>query len=225
MTGGLDDSYWVCKNKFEKYKGIIARRVTIVNTIDEQGKMTAELKKSYWKLLGFQANLRIYIFPTNLNVKRRPKLLVKTAWSRPTKILMNQMSIMWDKPLNALSTKKLIRWGFARGARDIIAEWISENETTRNIVRHRFSQDAVITSKVVKAKQEEALIITEIILISRRNYHFSSSHRLLAIHRGEKVLRVRYFATWSWRVLEQLKKIFVKTEMWFFKTSGYCYRW
>ena len=41
-----------------------------------------------------------------------------------------------------------------QGARDIIAEWIAENEQARNVVRHLFTTGAVITSKVLKAKKE-----------------------------------------------------------------------
>ena len=97
-----------------------------------------------------------------------------------------------------------------QGARDIIAEWISENETARNIVRRRFSQDAFITSKVVKAKQEEADNYRDYFDFSEKLSR-CSSHRLLAIRRGEKegFLRVDISPDPE-RVLEQLKRVFVK---------------
>ena len=71
-----------------------------------------------------------------------------------------------------------------KGARDIIAEQVSEDERARNQLRNQFSRQAVITSKVVKGKEEEAAKY-------RDYFDFSeplkrcSSHRLLAIRRGE----------------------------------------
>ena len=78
------------------------------------------------------------------------------------------------------------------GARDIIAEWISENEKARGIVRKAFSFEAVINSRVIKGKEEEG--------IKYKDYYEweealkrCPSHRLLAIRRGEKEGNIKGF--------------------------------
>jgi uncharacterized protein len=96
------------------------------------------------------------------------------------------------------------------GARDIIAEWVSENEKARNIVRRAFEKEATITSKVIKGKEEEAE--------KYRDYFDWNeplkkcpSHRLLAMRRGEKegFLRVSVKPDET-RPLENLSRFFVK---------------
>ena len=211
MTGGLDEvAIESVKNKFEKYKELIARRVTIVNTIDEQGKMTAELKnriENCWD----SGELEDIYLPYKPKRKTKAEIARQNGLEPLAKILMNQMSIMWDQTIKRFINKEINTTDEAlQGARDIIAEWISENETARNIVRRRFSQDAVITSKVVKAKQEEADNYRDYFDFSEKLSR-CSSHRLLAIRRGEKegFLRVDISPDPE-RVLEQLKKVLVK---------------
>lgn len=212
MTGGLDEvAIESIKNKFEKYKELIARRVTIVNTIDEQGKMTAELKnriENCWD----SGELEDIYLPYKPKRKTKAEIARQNGLEPLAKILMNQMPIMWDQTIKRFINKEINTPDEAlQGARDIIAEWISENETARNIVRRRFSQDAIITSKVVKTKQAEADNYRDYFDFSEKLSR-CSSHRLLAIRRGEKegFLRVDILPD-SERVLEQLKKIFVKT--------------
>jgi len=81
MTGGLDEvAIESVKNKFEKYKELIARRVTIVNTIDEQGKMTAELKnriENCWD----SGELEDIYLPYKPKRKTKAEIARKTAWS------------------------------------------------------------------------------------------------------------------------------------------------
>ena len=97
-----------------------------------------------------------------------------------------------------------------QGARDIIAEWVNEDRTGREMVRQVFDREATITCKLVKGKEEEA--------IKYRDYFEWSetlkkcpSHRLLAMRRGENegFLKVSVSPD-SERVLDRLKRYFVK---------------
>ncbi|MFA7044399.1 MAG: helix-hairpin-helix domain-containing protein, partial [Bacteroidales bacterium] len=71
-----------------------------------------------------------------------------------------------------------------KGARDIIAEWVNENERSRQMVRNRFRKEAVITSKVVKGKEEQAVKYKDYFDYSEPLKR-CTSHRYLAVTRGE----------------------------------------
>ena len=71
-----------------------------------------------------------------------------------------------------------------QGARDIIAEWINENESARNTVRNSFAHTAMITSKAIKGKEEEGAKYRDYFDFSEP-LNRASSHRLLALRRGE----------------------------------------
>ncbi len=99
-----------------------------------------------------------------------------------------------------------------QGARDIIAEWIAENEQARNAIRHIFNSDAIISSKALKAKKE-----TEEAQKYRDYFEFSErfadcpSHRMLAIRRGEKEGYLSMDITIGQQdAYEDLKNIFIK---------------
>lgn len=98
------------------------------------------------------------------------------------------------------------------GARDIIAEWVNENKTARDIVRSVFAREAVISSRVVKGKEEEGDKYRDYFETSEPLRRISS-HRLLAMRRGETegFLRVTISAD-DERALERLYRFFVKTD-------------
>jgi uncharacterized protein len=97
-----------------------------------------------------------------------------------------------------------------KGARDIIAEWINESEAARNSVRVIFTREAVITSKLVKGKEEEAQKYRDYFDMNEKLAR-CSSHRLLAMRRGENegFLRVN-ISPEDEHCLERLDRIFVK---------------
>lgn len=97
-----------------------------------------------------------------------------------------------------------------QGARDIIAEWVNENEEARNVVRNSFSHTAVITSKVIKGKEEEGAKYLDYFEFSE-TLNRISSHRLLALRRGETegILRVSISPDTT-GCLDRLKRRFVK---------------
>jgi uncharacterized protein len=98
------------------------------------------------------------------------------------------------------------------GAKDIIAEWVNESEAARNAVRKIFSYEAVITSKLVKGKDDEAQKYRDYFDMNEKLSR-CSSHRLLAMRRGESegFLRVSISPDDD-HCMERLERIFVKAD-------------
>lgn len=98
------------------------------------------------------------------------------------------------------------------GAQDIIAEWVSESEAARNAVRRLFDREAVITSHVVRGKEEEAANYRDYF---EKLYRLSRcpSHALLAMRRGEseKLLKVNIEIDDD-EAIERLERIFIKSD-------------
>ena len=102
------------------------------------------------------------------------------------KIIIKQQELLLEKSANEFLNDAVPTVEDAlQGARDIIAEWVSENARARNIVRHHFSREAVIYSKMVKGKEEEGAKFRDYF-----DFHEllkkCPSHRVLAMRRGEK---------------------------------------
>jgi uncharacterized protein len=98
-----------------------------------------------------------------------------------------------------------------QGARDIMAEWINENQRARKSVRHHFDRGAVIYSRVVKGKEEEGLKFSDYFDFYEP-LKKCPGHRMLAMRRGEQegILRLTVEPD-SGRVLESLNRQFVKS--------------
>ena len=184
-TGGLDEvQIEQIKNQYDKLCEISKRKETILNTIEEQGKLTAELKKridASWDLTELE----------DIYLPYKPKRKTRAEMARQKGLEPLAMTIMMQRENNLMAKASAFVKGEVKdeddalkGARDIIAEQVNEDERTRNAVRNQFGRQAIISSKVVKGKEEEA--------VKYRDYFdFSeplkrcTSHRLLAIRRGE----------------------------------------
>ncbi|MDE6556700.1 MAG: helix-hairpin-helix domain-containing protein, partial [Duncaniella sp.] len=96
------------------------------------------------------------------------------------------------------------------GARDIIAEWVNENEKARSIVRAKFQRSAYITSKVVKGKEQEG-VNYETYFDLKEPLRSCTSHRYLAMRRGEEegFLRVGISIDDD-EMIDRLQRMFVR---------------
>ena len=96
------------------------------------------------------------------------------------------------------------------GARDIIAEWVSENKKARDTVRYHFERNAVISSRLVKGKEEEGIKFSDYFEFSEKLSR-CPSHRLLAMRRGEEEGYLKLdISPESKKVTEALEDIFIK---------------
>lgn len=184
-TGGLDEvQIGEIKDRYDKLCEIEKRKTTILETIEEQGKLSTELKERIEACWDSTELEDIY-----LPYKPKRKTRAEVARQKGLEPLATMILLQRDATIRAKA--RMFVKGEVKdeedaleGARDIIAELVNENEKARNLIRNQFSRQAVISSKVVKGKEEEAAKY-------RDYFDFSeplkrcSSHRLLAIRRGE----------------------------------------
>ena len=195
-TGGLDEvQITAISNRCEQLQEIAKRKETVVKTITEQEKMTPELQKRIDDCWDSTTLEDIYL-PYKPKRRTRAQVAREQGLEPLATILMMQRE---QDPKRAarsqLSTlhSQLSVEDALKGAQDIIAEQVSEDERNRNLVRSAFRREAFIESKVIKNKKDtdEAQKYSDY-FEWEEPLKRCSSHRLLAMRRGESegVLRI-----------------------------------
>ena len=184
-TGGLDEvQIGEIKERYDKLTETAKRKETILKTIDEQGKLTADLKKridACWDATELED---IYL-PYKPKRKTRAEAARQKGLEPLAIILMGQRENTFSARVRSFVKGEVKDEEDAlKGARDIIAEQVSEDERARNQLRNQFARQAIITAKVVKGKEEEAVKYKDYFDFSEPLKR-CTSHRLLAIRRGE----------------------------------------
>ena len=184
-TGGLDEvQIGEIKERSDKLCEIAKRKETILKTIEEQGKLNADLKKridACWDATELED---IYL-PYKPKRKTRAEVARQKGLEPLATILMMQRENNLSSRVRSFIKGEVKDEEDAlKGARDIIAEQVSEDERSRNQIRNQFSRQAIITSKVIKGKEEEAAKYKDYFDFSEPLKR-CTSHRLLAIRRGE----------------------------------------
>lgn len=194
LTGGLDEVQIAdISEQYVRLNDIAKRKETIVKTIEEQGKLTPELSKRIDECWDAAELEDIY-----LPYKPKRRTRAQVARERGLEPLAATIMLQREQaPENV--AKRFVRGDVKsteeaiKGAQDIIAENVNEDERARQTVRSAFRREAMITSKVVKAKAEtdEAAKYSDYFDFSEP-LRRCSSHRMLAMRRGEAegVLRV-----------------------------------
>lgn len=185
MTGGLDEvQIGNIKERYDKLCEITKRKETIINTIEEQNKLTPELKKRIEETWESSTLEDIYL-------PYKPKRKTKAEIARQKGLEPLAITLMMQRENNpeekaAQFLKNVLKDinEAIKGAQDIVAEMVNEDEQARNTVRNLFGRQAVISSKVIKGKEEEAIKYRDYFDFSEP-LRRCSSHRLLAIRRGE----------------------------------------
>lgn len=184
-TGGLNEVQITdIKNQLDKLTELKARKDTILNVLEKQEKLTPELKARIEASWDSNEIEDIYL-PYKPKRVTRAEMARKKGLEPLAKLIAAQKEPFLSGRVPAFVHGEVKDEEEAlSGARDIIAEWVNENERTRNQVRFAFRQ-AVISAKVIKGKEEEGA--------KYRNYfQFEEklsrcqSHRLLAVRRGEE---------------------------------------
>ena len=186
-TGGLDEvQISDIHTRYEKLYELAKRKETILSTIEEQGKLTDDLRRRIADCWDSTELEDIYL-------PYKPKRKTRAEAARQKGLEPLAMLLMMQRENNLSARVRTFVKGDVKdeeealkGARDIIAEQVNEDERARNLMRNQFSRQAVITAKVVKGKETE-----ESAAKYRDYFDFSeplkrcTSHRLLAIRRGE----------------------------------------
>ena len=192
-TGGLDEvQITAISDRKERLEEIAKRKDTIVKTITEQQKMTPELQKRIddsWEMTTLED---IYL-PYKPKRRTRAQVAREQGLEPLATMLMMQREANPQKAAQRFARNGLAVADCLKGAQDIIAEQVSEDERSRNQVRAAFRREAFIESKVVKAKKDtdEAQKYSDY-FDWEEPLKRCSSHRLLAMLRGqsEGILRV-----------------------------------
>jgi uncharacterized protein len=186
MTGSLDEVKLMhIKEEYERLKELDARRESVIKSIEEQEKMTPELRQKI-DAAATMSELEDLYLPF------RPKRRTRATIARE-KGLEPLAVLIFDQNLSDPEMKaeeflnddvKTVEEAIA-GASDVIAEWISEDEKARKQLRYLYDREAVIVSKVIKGKEAEGIKYSDYFEWSEP-LRKCPSHRLLAMRRGEE---------------------------------------
>ena len=187
-TGNLDEvAIANVIDQIKYFNELEKRKETVLNTIEEAGKMTPELKKRIDDCVNATELEDIYL-PYKPKRKTKATVAIEKGLEPLAKLLFGQGNDSPEQEATKFINEQVKDWSEAlQGARDIMAEWIAENEQARNLVRKLFTEEAVVSSRVLTTKKEE-----EEAQKYRDYFEFkeplaqSPSHRILAIRRGEK---------------------------------------
>ena len=213
MTGNLDEvEIGEIKSGFDKYSKLVSRKEAILKAIKDQGKLTEELKaviQNSWN----SRELEDLYLPYKQKRKTRAETARKNGLEPLAKIIMAQREAnVENMALSCVKGDVSSAEDALQGARDIIAEWVNENKRAREIVRSVFEKQAIITSKVAKGKDEEAVKYKSYFQYEEK-LNRCKSHQLLAIRRGETegFLKVSIRPPQEY-VLERLFRMFIKND-------------
>lgn len=213
-TGGLDEvQISEISSRYEKLLELSKRKETIQSIIESLGKLTDDLRRRIdgcWDATELED---IY-----LPYKPKRKTRAEAARQKGLEPLAAWLMLQRGNALDAY-VKNFVKGEVKneedalKGARDIIAEQVNEDEQARNQIRHQFSRQAVISAKVVKGKETD-----EAAAKYRDYFDFSeplkrcSSHRLLAIRRGEAegILKVSITPSDETECTDRLERRFVR---------------
>ena len=187
-TGSLDEVQIAgIQQEYTRLQDLADRKQTVLSTIESQGKLTDDLRRRIEDCWNSTELEDIYL-PYKPRRKTRADIAAEKGLTPLAEDLLKQLAgnpeQMAKRYINE-NVKDTVE--ALQGARDIIAQRIAEDERSRNAIRREFSYTAILTTKVVKGKENEP---------EAQNYkdYFAvteplkriSSHRLLAIRRAEK---------------------------------------
>lgn len=210
-TGGMDEvTVHIVQKRHQELSELDKRKEYILDVIRERGALTAELEERINETLDPVALEDIYL-PYKPKRNTRAQAARALGLEPLAKIIMAQNSTDVEKQAKKFAKEAGSISAALAGASDIIAEWVSESEKARNLVRSRYQRSAVINSKVVAGKEDEGK--------NYQNYfNFSeplrtcNSHRYLAMRRGEEeeILKVSITIDDD-EMIDRLSRMFVRS--------------
>jgi uncharacterized protein len=185
-TGSLDEvQITEIRDELNKLKELQKRKEYILKTIGEQDRLTPDLKSRIDACMDPVLLEDIYL-PYKPKRKTRATAAREKGLEPLAKLLMKQQEMHVEKAAASFLNEEVVSEEEAlQGARDIIAEWVNENQRARKTVRYQFDRGAVISSKVVKGKTEEGEKFKDYFEFSEP-LKKCPGHRILAMRRGEQ---------------------------------------
>jgi protein Tex len=211
-TGSLDEvQIGDIKDQYSKYEELDKRRDSIMKSIEEQGLLTEELRKKI-EAAETMTELEDLYLPYKPKKKTRASVAKEKGLEPLAAMIMKQYEKNIQEAASGFINEKVENEEDAlQGARDIIAEWVNEDQHARVLVRQSFTREAVIASHVIKGKEAEGIKYEDY-------YDFSEplsrcpSHRLMAMLRGEEegILRISVEPNAD-KAIDKLNRQFVKS--------------
>ena len=211
MTGSMDEvQVGQVREIYEQFKELEKRKKTVLESIEQQEKLTPELRKQIEHCADLRELEDIYLPYKPKKQTRASKAKAKGLEPLAAMLMKQDNGDVWDKAARFVKNDVENEEEALQGARDIIAEWVSENDRARNTVRRSFDRMAVVKAKVVKGKEEEGEKFADYFDYSEPLRRIPS-HRMLAIRRGEAegILKVAIEIPEE-ETIESLERIFVK---------------
>jgi uncharacterized protein len=186
LTGGLDEvEIASIRDSAKKFDDLLQRQQTILSAVEEQGKLTSELREKIQNCFDAVILEDLYL-PYKQKRQTRGDKARKAGLEPLAKMIMSQRGGDPD-----LMAEKFVKGEIEdeeaaiQGALDIIAEWVNENSVARGRLRNVFNRKALLVSKMINGKGEEGVKYRDYFDV-REPLFRCSSHRFLAMHRAEK---------------------------------------
>lgn len=210
-TGGLNEvEIGAIKENLERLTELEKRKETILSSIEEQGKLTAELRQKITDC--YEPSILEDIYLPYKPKRRTRAMIAREKGLEPlAAVIMRQDGTDPEKLANKFLNDDVKDQKEAiDGAKDIIAEWVNESEKGRNAIRRIFSYEARISSKSIKNKETEGAKYSDYFDMEEPLKKIPS-HRLLAIVRGEREGFLRLsISPDDDHAVEQLERIFIR---------------
>lgn len=188
MTGSMDEVVLASvRDHYESLKELEQRRSFILSSMTELNVLTPELEKEVVNALTLTELEDIYL-PYKPKRRTRATIARERDLEPLAQLIMKQLAVdpeaKAEEFINPDKSVLTIDDALA-GARDIIAEWVSEDKTAREKIRNVFTREALINSRPVKGKELEGILYQNYFEVSE-NLFKAPSHRVLAMFRGEE---------------------------------------
>ena len=212
MTGALDEVQIAeVKHLSARYDELDARKNAILKSIEEQGKLTGELKAKIDACLALPALEDIYL-PYRPKRRTRASIAKEKGLEPLAEMILQQQTDDWDAAAGKFLHEAVASVEDAlAGARDIVAEHINEDAQVRDALRRLFRNDAVLSAKVIKTKEADGAKFKNY-FDYKENIRRIPSHRFMAVLRGhaEGILSIK-LAPDDARAIALIEKIRVHT--------------
>lgn len=212
-TGSMDEVQIAeIKALYEQYQELEKRKTSVLESIGQQEKLTPALEKQIKECSDMRVLEDIYLPYKPKKQTRAAKAKAKGLEPLAAILMRQENGDVVAKAERFVKGEVEDEAAALEGARDIIAEWVSESEAARNRIRRQVEREAYVCAKVVKGKEKEGEKYSDYFEY-RELLRRCPSHRMLAIRRGEAegVLKVALEVD-NEVVLEGLERIFVKSD-------------
>ncbi len=211
MTGNMDEVRIAeIKTLYTQFQELEKRKTSVLESIREQGKLTAELERQILECEESRLLEDLYLPFKPKKQTRAAKARLKGLEPLAVILMRQEAGDVGDKAARFVKGEVESEEEALQGARDIIAEWINENEVARNRIRRLIEREAFVRAKGIKGKEKEGEKYTDY-FDYREFLKQCPSHRMLAIRRGEAegFLKVNLEIEEE-KALEGIEKIVVK---------------